>query len=108
MEESTLAAVENAATQVLDYSNIDQLIVLATEQGMSIVMKVVAAILIFVIGRWLAKLVTNLARKGFQKTGMEDTLEKLLGNMLSAVLLVATLILYAVYRKMAKAELSLG
>ena len=92
MEGSTLAAVEKAATQVLDYSNIDQLIVLATEQGMSIVMKVVAAILIFVIGRWLAKLGTNLARKGFQKTGMEDTLEKFLGNMLSAVLLVVVII----------------
>ena len=92
MEGSTLAAVEQAATQVIDYSNIDQLIVLATEQGMSIAMKVVAAILIFVVGRWLAQLVTNLARKGFQKTGMEDTLEKFLGNMLSAVLLVVVII----------------
>jgi small conductance mechanosensitive channel len=92
MENGTVAAVEKAAAQVLDYANVDHLVVLVTEQGASIGMKVVAAVLIFVVGRWLAKVVTNLARKTFQKTGMEHTLEKFLCNLLSAVLLVVVVI----------------
>ncbi|WP_374682647.1 mechanosensitive ion channel family protein [Accumulibacter sp.] len=92
MEKNAVAAVEKAAAQVIDYSNVDQLIVLVTEQGTSIGLKVIASILIFIVGRWLAKAVTTFARKAFQKTGMEDTLEKFLCNMLGAVLLVVVII----------------
>ncbi|WP_291991930.1 mechanosensitive ion channel domain-containing protein [Candidatus Accumulibacter sp. ACC003] len=84
--------VEKTAAKAIDYTNADQLIVLVTEHGTSIGMKAVTAIVIFLLGRWLARVVTNIARKTFQRAKMEDTLEKFLCNMLNAVLLVVVII----------------
>lgn len=84
--------VEKTAAKAIDYTNADQLIVLVTEHGTSIGMKAVTAIVIFLVGRWLARVVTNIARKTFQRAKMEDTLEKFLCNMLNAVLLVVVII----------------
>ena len=92
MAADAVAAVEKAAEKIIDYSNVEQVIVLATEHGTSIGLKLVAAILIFFIGRWLAKVITSVARKTFQRARMEDTLEKFLCNLLSAVLMVVVVI----------------
>ncbi|WP_313952997.1 mechanosensitive ion channel domain-containing protein [Accumulibacter sp.] len=92
MEKTAAEVVQKTAAQAIDYTNADQLVVLVTEHGTSIGMKVVAAILIFLVGRWLARVVTNVARKAFQKAKVEDTLEKFLCNMLNAVLLVVVVI----------------
>lgn len=92
MANEAVDAVEKAAAQVIDYTKVDQLIALATEHGTSIGLKVIAAVLIFIVGRWLSRVVTDLSRKAFQKAGMEDTLEKFLCNILSAILLVVVII----------------
>lgn len=92
MEKTAAEAVQKTAAQAIDYTNADQLVVLVTEHGTSIGAKLVAAILIFLVGRWLARVITNVARKAFQKANMEDTLEKFLCNMLNAVLLVVVVI----------------
>ncbi|MBE2257243.1 MAG: mechanosensitive ion channel [Rhodobacteraceae bacterium] len=92
MEKTATEAVGKTAAQVVDYTNADQLVVLVTEQGTSIAMKVVAAILIFLVGRWLVRVITGFARTAFRKANMEDTLEKFLCNMLHAVLLVVVII----------------
>ncbi|MBS93944.1 MAG: mechanosensitive ion channel protein [Chromatiales bacterium] len=65
---------------------------LLQEQGTDIGMKLISAILIFLIGRWVAKLIVNAVRKALDKTDMEDTLERFLCNMLNAVLLVVVII----------------
>lgn len=52
----------------------------------------VTALLIFVIGRWLAKLTMKLVKRAMANAGVEDTLETFLGNLLYYVLLAAVVI----------------
>ncbi|MDP6674865.1 MAG: mechanosensitive ion channel [Gammaproteobacteria bacterium] len=92
MQHETAAEVVEEAAPAIDYTNPDQVMVLVQEQGTDIGMKLVSAILIFLIGRWVAKLVVNAVRKALDKTDMEDTLERFLCNMLNAVLLVVVII----------------
>ncbi len=89
--ETAAQAIEEVAPAV-DYTNPDQLMALLQEQGTDIGMKLISAILIFLIGRWVAKLIVNAVRKALDKTDMEDTLERFLCNMLNAVLLVVVII----------------
>jgi small conductance mechanosensitive channel len=91
MEEEVSGAAE-AAASALNLPNPDQVMVLVTEQGTTIGMKVVAAILIFLVGRWIAHLVVRAVRTALAKTEMEDTLEKFLCNILNALLMVVVLI----------------
>jgi small conductance mechanosensitive channel len=88
-EATDMAAAEVAA---IDYTNPDQILVLVQEQGTDIGMKLVAAIAIFLIGRWVAHLVVNMVRKALARTEMEDTLEKFLCNILNAVLMLVVVI----------------
>jgi small conductance mechanosensitive channel len=92
MADEATAAVEQAASAPIDFTNADQMIVLVQEQGTDIGMKIVSAVLIFLIGRWLAKIIVNTARKALTRTEMEDTLERFLCNMLSAVLMIVVVI----------------
>ena len=91
MEEDATGAVE-AVAPAIDYTNPDQVMVLVQEQGTDIGMKVVAAIAIFIIGRWLVHLAVNMVRKALAKTDMEDTLERFLCNILNAILMIVVLI----------------
>jgi len=54
--------------------------------------KVIGAILIFIIGKWLAHLLTNLFRKGLEKAETDVTLVKFLGNLVYFGLLVLVII----------------
>ncbi len=54
--------------------------------------KIIAAVLIFFIGRWIAKLLVKFAKKIMAKAEMEDTLERFLANLLYAVLMAAIVI----------------
>jgi len=92
MADEATAAAETAASAPIDYTNPDPLIFLVQEQGTDIGMKIVSAILIFLIGRWLVKTIVNMFRKALAKTEMEDTLERFLCNMLSAVLMIVVVI----------------
>jgi small conductance mechanosensitive channel len=53
---------------------------------------IVTALLILVIGRWIAKWIASLVRKALARTDMEDTLERFLCNLLYAVLMVVVVI----------------
>jgi small conductance mechanosensitive channel len=91
MEDETIQAATDAAPAI-DYSNPDQVIMLAQEQGTDIGMMLLSAVLIFFIGRWLAQLVVNMVRKGLARTEMEDTLERFLCNILNAFLMTVVII----------------
>jgi small conductance mechanosensitive channel len=91
MDEEASGAAEQAATAI-DYTNPDQLIILVQEQGTDLGMKLLAAVAIFFIGRWLANLAVNMVRKALARTNMEDTLEKFLCNILNAVLMLVIII----------------
>ncbi len=50
-------------------------------------LKVIAAIAIFVVGRWVAKAVANMIRKVMKKADVDETLLKFVGNMAYIALL---------------------
>ena len=54
--------------------------------------KIVAAILIYVIGRWVAKLVVKSVVKLMEKSKVDESLRKFVGNIIGAVLTVFILI----------------
>jgi small conductance mechanosensitive channel len=92
MEEQATGVAEQVAAAPIDYTNADQIIVLVQEQGTAIGMKLFAAVAIFIVGRWVASIVVKMVRKALAKTEMEDTLERFLCNILSAVLTTVVLI----------------
>jgi len=53
---------------------------------------VVTAALLLLIGRWIARFATDVARRMLARTDMEDTLENFLCNLIYAVLLVMVVI----------------
>jgi len=55
-------------------------------------LKLIAAILIYIIGKWIAKALTNLVRKMLTKSKMDNTLANFVGNMVYALLLIFVII----------------
>lgn len=55
-------------------------------------MRLVTALLVFVIGRWLAKLIVRLMHRVMDRAKIDPTLSKFLGSISYAVLLVAVVI----------------
>jgi small conductance mechanosensitive channel len=51
-------------------------------------LKVIAAIVIFVVGRWVAKFISNMIRKMMRKADVDQTLRKFVANMAYIALLV--------------------
>jgi small conductance mechanosensitive channel len=51
-------------------------------------LKVVAAIAIVVVGRWVAKFISNMLRKMMRKADLDETLRRFVGNMAYIALLV--------------------
>jgi small conductance mechanosensitive channel len=90
MEEAAEAAA--VVAPAVDYTNPDQVISIIVDQGPTIGMQVVGAVLIFFIGRWVAKLATNMIRKALAKTDMEDTLERFLCNIIYTALMAVIVI----------------
>ena len=91
MEEEAIKAAE-AVTPAVDYTNPDQVISIIVDQGPGIGMQIVGAVLIFFIGRWVAKLATSMVRKALAKTDMEDTLERFLCNIIYTALMAVIVI----------------
>ena len=58
----------------------------------ALAIKAISAVAIFLIGRWLAKMVTKATRKVMAKSDIEDTLENFLANLIYAVLMAAVII----------------
>jgi small conductance mechanosensitive channel len=54
--------------------------------------KILAALLIFIIGRWIAKAVRGVIRKTMQSRGIDPMLANFLASILYAILLVAVII----------------
>ncbi len=67
--------------------NIDQVVQKIWELVTIYGIKVIAAIAIFVIGRWIAKIVSNLVRRMMRKAKVDETLRKFVGGMVYIALL---------------------
>lgn len=66
----------------------DQLLQIAQELGATFGVNLLAAIVIFVVGRWVAKILHRGVVKGLEKAGLEAILVKFLGNIAYTLLLV--------------------
>jgi small conductance mechanosensitive channel len=55
-------------------------------------LRLLAAAAIFIIGRWVAKMLTSLARRTMRNAEVEDTLGRFLGNIIYTVLLAVVII----------------
>jgi small conductance mechanosensitive channel len=55
-------------------------------------LRVLAAIVIFIVGRWVAKGVSKILRRGMTKGGTDETLVKFVGNMAYIALLAIVII----------------
>jgi len=55
-------------------------------------LRLLAAAAIFIIGRWIAKMLTNVAKRMMSKAQVEDTLSRFLGNIIYTVLLAVVII----------------
>ncbi len=66
----------------------DEFIPMLTEWGL----KLVLALVIFIIGRWVAKIITKAFRRAIHRESIDDTLEDFLGNILYAILMVAVIL----------------
>ncbi|MCC5867283.1 MAG: mechanosensitive ion channel [Gammaproteobacteria bacterium] len=66
----------------------DQLLETAQEVGATFGLNLIAAIAIFIIGRWIAKWIYKLVVKGLEKARMEPILVKFLGNIVYTLLLI--------------------
>lgn len=54
--------------------------------------KIVLALLVFFIGRWLARLVTDLTKKMMTRSKLDDMLVNFLGNIIYALLLICVVL----------------
>jgi small conductance mechanosensitive channel len=68
--------------------NSETLMPLATAWGI----KIVIALLIFIIGKWISKRITNFLRKMMQRADLDPTLVNFLANIVYAILLAAVIL----------------
>jgi small conductance mechanosensitive channel len=91
MDEETNVAEATSALS-LDSLSTDQIMAFMTEQGPGLALQLLSAVLVFVIGRWVAILVTGAIRKALARTELEDTLERFLCNIIYTALLAIVII----------------
>ena len=67
---------------------LEQVQPIATKAGLALI----KAIAVFIIGRWVAKILTGAVKKAMHKADVEDTLETFIGNIVYTVLMAAVLL----------------
>jgi small conductance mechanosensitive channel len=60
--------------------------------GLAYLKMFVVAIIIFIVGKWIARKITNLVKKGMAKANMDETLISFLGNGVYMVLMVCVVL----------------
>jgi len=55
-------------------------------------LKVIGAVVIFIVGRWLARLLSNLVKNALGKANMDKTLTKFMGGLCYAAMLIFVII----------------
>jgi len=80
---------KGGSTMEMDFSNLlAKVYELLTVYGM----RVIAAIVIFIVGRWVAKGVAKLIRRVMSKSGTDETLVKFVGSMVYIAMLAFVII----------------
>jgi len=71
---------------------ISQALTFLTTTGVSFLVRIVTAILIFYVGKWIAKRIVKFANTSMTKGGMEDTLVKFLTSIMDVALMTLVII----------------
>ncbi|MCC5812150.1 MAG: mechanosensitive ion channel [Ectothiorhodospiraceae bacterium] len=66
----------------------EEIVLVIQESGTELVLNLLAAIVIFLVGRWVALFVHRLVVKAMERAKLEPILVKFLGNMIYALLLI--------------------
>lgn len=61
------------------------------EQAVDIVLRVLAAVVVYLVGRWVASAVVNFARRAMERHHVDQMLIRFGGNVLSALLLIGVI-----------------
>ncbi len=69
-----------------------QIVQMVIDLGIQFSIKLVSALAIFVIGRWAAKRITNIAKTLMQRGDVDQMLQRFLGNLVYAVLLTMVIL----------------
>lgn len=74
--------------KIMNYLTSEEFVPMITEWGM----KLIVALAIFFIGRWVAKAISKAFRKAIRRGNVDETLESFLGNIIYAILMVAVIL----------------
>lgn len=77
---------------MMDQQQIEKYLEAAPDLLITYGTKIVMALLIFIIGRWAAKVISNLVKKIMTKRNLDPTVVGFIGNIVGAVITVITLI----------------
>ena len=84
-----LLAQSTVQSALFDAKSIwDRIILFVTERGSELAVNLLAALAIFIIGRYAAKLLTRLCIKAMAKAKLDATLEKFLANIIHTLFLI--------------------
>lgn len=61
------------------------------EQAVEIVLRVLAAVVVYLVGRWIASAIVNFARRAMERHHVDQMLIRFGGNVLSALLLIGVI-----------------
>ncbi len=89
---STLFAQTDAGLAVEATKAWDQVVQFITEKGFDLALNILAALVIFVVGRWLAKILTGFSTRFMVRSKVDETLTKFLANIIYALLLTFVVI----------------
>ena len=70
----------------------DKIMTWLETDGLNFLITLAIAIVIFIIGKWIARKVTNLIKKGMTKSSMDETLVSFLGNGVYMILMVCVIL----------------
>jgi len=82
----------NGENNLINDEQIAELKNWVTTHGAAFLLKLVAAIAVFVIGKWVVGIVTKLIGRAVTRTGMEETLSKFLLNVLYSLMMAFVVI----------------
>jgi small conductance mechanosensitive channel len=72
--------------------DVDSIINWLQTDGLDMLIKLVIAIVIFIVGKWIAGKVTKLVKKGMTKSKMDEALVSFLGNGVFMILMVCVIL----------------
>ncbi len=72
--------------------DVDNIVSWLQTDGVDILIKIAIAVVIFLVGKWIARKITNIIKKGMEKANMDAALVSFLGNGVFMILMVCVVL----------------